>query len=157
MADSIQLSIVLTTHARSSYFNPLLEKILAFNQGPFELIIIDDSSDPFISQSIQKEVAESDLERVYFFEHEQPSGRGNSLNEALTHASGTMVWAPLRADRLNESLMKEAIRRFKADPAAFWVLDFNLPEEPIDWVKAAEKGELPDDSCLVWNRNVIHP
>lgn len=157
MADSIQLSIVLTTHARSSHFNPLLEKILAFNQGPFELIIIDDSSDPFISQSIQKEVAESDLERVYFFEHEQSSGRGNSLNEALTHASGTMVWAPLRADRLNESLMKEAIRRFKADPAAFWVLDFNLPEEPIDWVKAAEKGELPDDSCLVWNRNVIHP
>ena len=157
MADSIQLSIVLTTHARSSYFNPLLEKILAFNQGPFELIIIDDSSDPVISQSIQKGVAESDLERVYFFEHEQPSGRGNSLNEALTHASGTMVWAPLRADRLNESLMKEAIRRFKADPAAFWVLDFNLPEDPMDWVKAAEKGELPDDSCLVWNRNVIHP
>lgn len=157
MTDTIQLSIILTTHAKSNHFNALLSNVLAFEHGKFELIVIDDASDPVTSQAIQKEIAASDNDRVYLFEHEESKGRGSCLNEALVHASGTLIWAPLRADRLNESLLKEAVHRFKADPAAFWVLDYHLPEEPVDWVHAAEEGELPDDSCLVWNRNVIHP
>lgn len=157
MTDTIQLSIILTTHAKSKHFSALLSNVLAFEHGKFELIVIDDASDPVTSQAIQKEIAASDNERVYLFEHDEPKGRGACLNEALVQASGTLVWAPLRADRLNESLLKEAVHRFKADPAAFWVLDFQLPEEPVDWVHSAEEGELPDDSCLVWNRNVIHP
>lgn len=157
MTDSIQLSIILTTHAKSKHFNALLNDILQFEHGKFELIVIDDASDPVTSQAIQKGIAKSDNERIYLFEHTESKGRGTCLNEALTQASGTMIWAPLRADRLNESLLKEAIRRFKADPAAFWVLDYHLPDEPVDWIHAAEEGDLPDDSCLVWNRNVIHP
>ena len=157
MTDTIQLSIILTTHAKSKHFNALLDDILNFDHGKFELIVIDDASDPVTSQSIQKEIAKSENERIFLFEHQEAKGRGTCLNEALTHASGTMIWAPLRADRLNESLLKEAVRRFKADPAAFWVLDYSLPEEPVEWVKAAGEGDLPDDSCLVWNRNVIHP
>lgn len=157
MTDSIQLSIILTTHTKSKHFNALLSEILQFEQGKFELIVVDDASDPVTSQAIQKEIGKSDNERIYLFEHHESKGRGTCLNEALMHASGTLVWAPLRADRLNESLLKEAIRRFKADPAAFWVLDYNLPKTPVDWIHTAEEGDLPDDSCLVWNRNVIHP
>lgn len=157
MTDSIQLTIILTTHAKSKYFNALLSDILQFEHGKFELIVVDDASDPVTSQAIQKEIGGSDNDRIYLFEHDESKGRGACLNEALMHASGTLVWAPLRADRLNESLLKEAIRRYKADPAAFWVLDYNLPDEPVDWIHTAEEGDLPDDSCLVWNRNVIHP
>lgn len=157
MTDSIQLSIILTTHAKSRHFNALLNNVLAFEHGKFELIVIDDASDPVTSQAIQKEIAASANDRVYLFEHDESKGRGACLNEALVNASGTMVWAPLRADRLNESLLKEAVRRFKADPAAFWVLDYQMPEKSVDWIHAAEEGDLPDDSCLVWNRNVIHP
>lgn len=155
MTDTIQLSIILTTHTKSKHFNALLSDILQFEHGKFELIVIDDASDPVTSQSIQKQIAKSDNDRIYLFEHDEAKGRATCLNEALTHASGTMIWAPLRADRLNESLLKEAVRRFKADPAAFWVLDYHLPDEPVDWIHAAEEGDLPDDSCLVWNRNVI--
>lgn len=157
MTDTIQLSIILTTHAREKHFSSLLNDILEFEHGKFELIVIDDASDPVTSQAIQKKIAASGNDRVYLFEHDESKGRGACLNEALVQASGTMIWAPLRADRLNESLLKEAIRKFKADPAAFWVLDYKLPEEPLDWVDAAEEGDLPDDSCMVWNRNVIHP
>jgi glycosyltransferase involved in cell wall biosynthesis len=157
MTDTIQLSIILTTHAKSKHFSALLSNVLAFEHGKFELIVINDASDPVTSQAIQKEIAGSDNDRVYLFEHDESKGRGACLNEALVQASGTLVWAPLRADRLNESLLKEAVHRFKADPAAFWVLDYQLPEEPVNWIHAAEEGELPDDSCLVWNRNVIHP
>jgi glycosyltransferase involved in cell wall biosynthesis len=157
MKNPIQLSIILTTHTKSNYFNDLLEKVLAFNNHRFEIIIINDSAAPAISEAIEREVQNSENERVYVFDHEKPTGRGSSLNEALVHASGSLIWAPLRADRLNESLLSETVRKFQADPVAFWILDYDLPERPSDWVQAAEEGELPDDSCLVWNREMIDP
>jgi len=155
MKDSILLSIIVTTHAKTEHFNALLENILAFQSSRFELIVINDGAGVVTQQFIERAAKKSDNDRVYIFDHEEPAGRGASLNEALVHVSGSMLWAPLRADRLNESLMNEAIRKFKADPAAFWVLDYNLPSEPAEWVNAAEEGDLPDDSCIVWNRNVI--
>jgi len=155
MKNTIQLSVILTTHARSSYFHTLLEDLLKFEQKGVEIIIINDAADVVTSQFIAREIDKSTNDHVYLYEHEAPIGRGASLNEALIHANGMLVWAPLRADRLNESLLAEAIRKFKADPAAFWVLDYNLPREPMEWVRAAEEGDLPDDSCLVWNRHVI--
>ncbi len=97
MTDNIQLSIILTTHAKNKHFNALLNNILQFEHGKFELIVIDDAADPVTSQSIQKGIAKSDNERIYLFEHNESKGRGTCLNEALTHASGTMIWAPLRA------------------------------------------------------------
>ena len=155
MKNTIQLSVILTTHSRSSYFHTLLEDLLKFEQKGVEIIIINDAADVVTSQFIAREIDKSTNDHVYLYEHEAPIGRGASLNEALIHANGMLVWAPLRADRLNESLLAEAIRKFKADPAAFWVLDYNLPREPMEWVRAAEEGDLPDDSCLVWNRHVI--
>ncbi len=155
MTDSIQLSIILTTHAKSNHFNSLLSDALKFNGNQFEVIVINDAVDVVNSRFIEREVNQSGNDRVFLYEHPEPKGRGLSLNEALVHASGSLVWAPLRADRLNESLLNEAIRRFKADPAAFWVLDYNLPGSALEWVHAAEEGDLPDDSCLVWNRNII--
>ena len=155
MKNSIQLSIILTTHAKSHHFNSLLSDTLKLNGDQFEVIVINDTVDVVNSRFIEREVNQSSNERVYLFEHSETKGRGLSLNEALVHASGSLVWAPLRADRLNESLLNEAIRRFKDDPAAFWILDYDLPRQPLDWIRDADEGDLPDDSCLVWNRNII--
>jgi glycosyltransferase involved in cell wall biosynthesis len=157
MKNSIQLSIVLTTHTKSNYFNSLLENVLLFSKNNVEVIVVNDAADTVTAQSIGREIQKTENQRVYLFEHEKRTGRGASLNEALVHASGSMVWAPLRADRLNESLLFEAVRRFKADPVAFWVMDYNLPQTPAEWVQAADEGDLPDDSCLVWNRDIIEP
>jgi len=155
MKDSIQLSILLTTHTKSEHFNALLEKVLSFTSPMLEIIIINDAADVVTTQFIEREAKKSANSRVYIYEHSEPVGRGGSLNEALLNASGSLIWAPLRADRLNESLMVEAVRRFGGDPAAFWVLDHTLPDLPLEWIEAAEEGELPDDSCLIWNRSAI--
>lgn len=155
MKKTIQLTVILTTHARSNHFHSLLGDLLQFDKDSIEVIIINDSSDVVTSQFIEKEIEKSSNDRVYLYEHDVPKGRGASLNEALMNANGMLVWAPLRADRLNESLLNEAIRKFNAEPAAFWVLDYNLPGAPLGWIHAADEGDLPDDSCLVWNRHVI--
>src|SRR5690554_1566726 len=131
MKNSIQLSIILTTHAKQAYFHTLLSDVLQFNSKQIEIIVINDTDDAVITQSIENEIKKSSRERVFLFEHTRPKGRGFSLNEGLSQASGHLVWAPLRADRLNEDLLEEATRRFRADPAAFWVLDYNLPSNPL--------------------------
>ena len=155
MKDKIRLSIILTTHGKEEYFNELLSGVLSFDGDHFEVIVINDSTDVVMGTFIEREITKSKNERVYLFDHTEVRGRGVSLNEALMHAEGALIWAPLRADRLNESLLVEAVNRFRAEPAAFWVMDYPLPQRPLAWFDAAGDGDLPDDSCLIWNRNII--
>ena len=157
MKDTVLLSIILTTHAKEQHFNELLSDVLQFKAGSCEVIIINDGSDVVTSKFIEREISKSSNERVYLYEHQQLRGRGISLNEAVLQAEGSLVWAPLRADKLNEGLLAEAVNRFVTEHAAFWVLDYNLPADLMRWVDASGEGDLPDDSCLVWNRNIITP
>lgn len=155
MAEPIQLSILLTTHSKPEHFEQLLNNCLALRSEKIEIVVINDGSDRKITQFTDTTISKSNNNRVFLFEHDDPVGRGLSLNEAIIQATSHLLWAPLRADRLNESLLIESIRRFKSDPAAFWTLDYSLPENPLDWITAAEEGELPDDSCLLWNRKIL--
>lgn len=157
MKDTVRLSIILTTHAKEHHFNELLSEVLQFKSGNYEVIIINDGSDVLTSKFIEREISKSDNARVYLYEHGLYRGRGISLNEAILQAEGSIVWAPLRADKLNEGLLAEAVNRFSSEHAAFWVLDYNLPEGVMKWLDASGEGDLPDDSCLVWNKSVITP
>lgn len=155
MKQTVQLTVILTTHGDPSHFNALLSNLLGFDNGRIEVIIIHDASDPLTSKFIESEIRKSANERVYLYEHTQRAGRGICLNEGLLHAEGVFIWAPLRAERLNEALLVEAVQRFRSAPAAFWSLDFALPKHLPSWIRAADDGDLPDDSCLFWNRDVI--
>lgn len=155
MKPTVQLSAILTTHGDPNHFHALLKNLLSFENGRFEVIIIHDGSETVMSRFIESEIRKSSNERVFLYEHKRPAGRGASLNEGLLHAEGDYIWAPLRAERLNESLLLEALQRFKSEPVAFWSLDYSLPGKLTEWISAADEGELPDDSCLLWNRNVI--
>ncbi len=155
MTSLVNLSIILTTHTERVHFESLLLTLSRLARKDIELIIINDNAGAEFSEAIQNTLSKTDSDHIYYFEHEKIKGRGNCLNEALVQAAGTFVWAPLKAQRLNDSLLTDSIRRFKSDPAAFWSLDFSLPKDPIDWINAASDGDLPDDSCLVWNQHVI--
>ena len=120
-----------------------------------EIIIIDDAATEELSSRLHEMVQTCDNDLVFLLDHEQTTGRGNCLNEALNQASGKFVWVPERADRFNENLFKDAFRRFKSDPAAVWVMDYNLPNGSMPWLEDAKDGRLPDDSCFVWNRHVL--
>lgn len=153
----MQLSIILTTHTPETHFESLLQNILSIASPYVETIIINDAASPAMANWIHSGIEQSQNERVFLFEHTDPAGRGLSLNEALIQASGSFIWAPLRADRFNITLLLETLQRLKSDPAAFWTLDYSLPDSIPGWIEAAAEGELPDDSCLIWNRAVIQP
>ncbi|MEX0945378.1 MAG: glycosyltransferase [Balneolaceae bacterium] len=155
MKNKIRLSIILTTHGKEAHFNELLSGVLSFEGEYFEVIVINDSADMITTTFIEREISKSNNDRIYLFNHSEKRGRGASLNEGIVQAEGSLIWAPLRADRLNESLLVEAINRFRSEPVAFWVMDYNLPESAEEWIDSAGDGDLPEDSCMVWNRDVI--
>ena len=155
MSGKPNLSVLLTTHAEFDHLEFLLQTLLRFQKPDFEIILVNDDADSEVADALRTIITLSEDERVFFFEHLSKHGRGQSLNEALLQANAPHIWAPLRADRLNEQLLADTIRRFKNDPAAFWILDANLPNAIPGWINAAGDGELPDDSCFIWNRNVL--
>lgn len=151
----IQLSVLITTHISPDHLEDILSGVLHINKSMVEVIIVDDAADKQVKNLIQEQIALTQNERVFLFEHELPTGRGNSLNEALVQANGQFIWAPVTANRFNEMLLKDGLRRFSSDPAAFWVLDYDLPSTSGAWIEMATEGSLPCDSCFVWNRGIL--
>src|SRR5690625_7308960 len=121
MKDSIQLSILLTTHTKSEHFNALLEKVLSFTSPMLEIIIINDAEDVVTTQFIEREAKKSANSRVYIYEHSEPVGRGGSLNEALLKAYGCMIWNPLRSDRMCDSTMVDEFLRLGGYTTAYGI------------------------------------
>ncbi|MEX1260605.1 MAG: glycosyltransferase [Balneolaceae bacterium] len=153
--NTCQLSILLTTHIPLERLENLLSATLNVKSSEIEIIIIDDAAGDETKSAIQQLVRTSSNERVFLFEHDTPIGRGRCLNEALNEASGSFVWAPVKANRFNEKLLKDALRRFYSSPAAFWVMDFDLPSNSTDWLEQVSEAGLPDDSCFIWNRKIL--
>ncbi|WP_340104413.1 glycosyltransferase [Rhodohalobacter sp. 8-1] len=151
----IIVSALLTTHLSDRHLLELLNSLLKMSFAGLEIIIIDDAASEELSGQLHEMVQTCDNDLVFLLDHEQSAGRGNCLNEAMNQASGKFIWAPQRADRFNENLFRDAFRRFKSDPAAVWVMDYNLPKSSAEWIEDAENGRLPDDSCFVWNRDVL--
>ncbi|MEX2368586.1 MAG: glycosyltransferase [Balneolaceae bacterium] len=157
MASTPLLSVLLTTHTQPAYLEQLLESLLTFQSPSLEIIVVNDAADSPVTRSIEELFKTYPHQRSFLFDHPKSQGRSVCLNEALLHSQGSLIWAPLRADRLNEELLTEAVKRISADPAAFWTLDCTLPgPEDVDrWMEAADEGFLPDDSRFVWNRSAI--
>lgn len=151
----IKVSVLLTTHIPQQHFLRILHSLQESGYSGMEIIIIDDASPAEFSQTIRQRVSDYQNDRIVLLEHEDASGRGNCLNEALVQAAGTFVWAPEQADRFNSNLFREALNRFSSDPAAVWVMDYDLPATSDLWLEHATEGKLPGDSCFMWNRNVL--
>ncbi len=152
---SIKLSALLTTHIPKADLFNILHSLLRMASPEVEIIIIDDSASDEIKTGLQDAVQSHKNDLVFLLDHEIPVGRANSLNEALMQSAGKFIWAPERAERFNVSLFDQALKRFSSDPAALWVLDYDLPSSIPSWLDDASDGKLPDDSCFIWNRSVL--
>lgn len=149
-------SVLLTTHqSHPEYLESLLDTLLGFELSGSEIIIVNDNAGRSHKRALRLLLDMYPNNRTLFLDHEHSLGRGRSLNIALDNASGKLIWAPLKAHRLNDNLLREAIRKMAEEPVSFWILDQTLPNNIHDWLREIEDGKLPNDNQFIFNRDFI--
>jgi GT2 family glycosyltransferase len=148
-------SILLTTHTKPEQLEALLDALLGFELPDSEIILINDNAERSHVRALELLLDMYPNNNVQYITHKKSHGRARSLNKAITLSGGSLIWAPLRADRLNKNLLRSAIKRMSEDQAAFWVLDRDLPNNIHDWLRENEEGTLPNDNRFIFNRSYI--
>jgi GT2 family glycosyltransferase len=148
-------SILLTTHTKPEQLEALLDALLGFELSHSEIILVNDNAERSHVRALELLLDMYPNNNVQYITHQKTWGRAKSLNQALSLSSGSLIWAPLKADRLNKDLLRSAVKRMSENQVAFWVLDRDLPNNLHDWVREAEDGTLPNDNQFVFNRSYV--
>lgn len=152
MADKLSLSIILTFHNQRDVIESTLSSVFELQDLPFELIIIDDASEDGSSDAIKSLLDYYDHDRSFFFQHEQPAGRGNCLNEALQQCNSSMVWCPTSLEQIDENRLRKLIARSAQNPqCCFFIQQLQLPESSEQWLSYIPRQTWHDDACFLWN------
>ena len=151
MAEKLSLSIILTFHNRRDVIESTLTSVFELKEIPFELIIIDDASSDGSGDAIKSLLDYYDHERTYFFQHEQPVGRGNCLNEALQQCNSSLVWCPSSLEQIDESRLGQILARAKENPQTCIIQQLQLPESADEWLSYAARQTWHDDASFFWN------
>lgn len=148
-------SILLTTHTKPEQLEALLDALLGFELSDSEIILVNDNAERSHVRAIELLLDMYPNNNVQYISHQKSWGRAKSLNQALSLSSGSLIWVPLKADRLNKNLLMSAVKRMSENQAALWVLDRDLPNNLHDWLREAEDGTLPNDNRFIFNRSYL--
>jgi GT2 family glycosyltransferase len=148
-------SILLTTHTKPEQLEALLDALLGFELPDSEIILVNDNAERSHVRALELLLDMYPNNNVNYITHERAWGRSKSLNQALSLSNGSLIWAPLRANRLNRDLLRSAVKRMSEVQAAFWVLDRDLPNNLHNWLREIDDGTLPADNRFIFNRSYI--
>lgn len=156
MPEKLSFSIILTFHNQRDVIESSLSSVFELNSIPFELILIDDASTDGSGDAIKSLLDYYDHERTFFFQHDESTGRGNCLNEALQQCNSPLVWSPSSLEQVDETRLKAVIQRAKENPkCSFFIQQLQLPETPDEWLSYIARQTWHDDASFIWNLGAI--
>lgn len=151
MSQKPLLSVILSFRNNRDAIEPTLASLFELQSVPFELFIVDDASTDGSNDAIQSLLDYYEHEQVYYFEHAEPAGRANCINEILPQCNGRMVWVPTSLEQLNERALEECLQSLRESEAAGCLQDFKLPESPEDWLDLINRDDWPADGSFIWD------
>ena len=155
ISEPTQLSILLTSHIPKDTLLKLIDDVGSLKSRSVEMIMMDDGMLPETHRAVAEAIRQTGSDSFFLYEHDRSYGRGNSLNEALTQASGTFVWAPTKAEYFREMLLEDALKKIDGELEAFYGLDYRIPTSDGEWLEKIRNGLMPPDECFIWNRERI--
>lgn len=155
MAEKPYISIILTFRNQRSVIESTLASVFELHNLPFELIIIDDGSTDGSGNAITSLLEYYDHDQSYFFQHEQPAGRGNCLNEALLQCNSSLIWCPSSLEHIDEKRLNEVITKTKGATQACFVQQLQLPESVDDWLSYVARQNWADDGSYIWDLKTL--
>lgn len=156
MAKNPRLSVLCVFRNQREEIEPALTALFELESLSPEIIIIDDASNDGSREIVHSLLDHYQHDHAYYFEHERPLGRGNSLNEGLQHVTAKYLWAPDRLDSIDEETLNTSLERLDENEAACLLQQPEaLPVEVAGWISFLDARPLPHDSIYLWNLNEL--
>lgn len=156
MAQKSRLSVILVYKNQKEEIEPALTSLLELDNIHLELVIVDDASTDGSQEVVYSLLDHYNNDDVYYFEHEETSGRGNCLNEALQQINGPYLWVPDHFETIDgEHLEKVLLALAQSDKAGLLQRPEMIPVTIEDWVQYLDQEALPTDAVYLWNLEQI--
>ena len=151
------LSVAIVIQNQRDTVESTLSSLYELSTIPFELYLIDDGSTDGSDDAIQSLLDYYEHQQTFYFPHEKPTGRGNSLNEAILQCNGPLFWAPESIQSINEPRLGELLERLSDSSASALVQGHELPSSHRQWTYLIQQREWPLDGDFIWNLPAISP
>lgn len=151
-----KLTIISYFNTHSSVVEDTLSAIYTINRIPFELIIINDGNEQ------NRGIIESNIEYygheyTYFFNQDDELGIGVSLNEALAHAAGDIIWTVSDISTIDEDVLSEITASLRVDQKPFACLDIRHDYTHLSAEKLLTLFDSISEQSFLWNWSLINP
>lgn len=149
------LSVAIVVQDHSDVIESTLTSLYDLSAIPFELFVIDDGSTDGSDQVIQSVLDYYRHEHTFYFSHEQPAGRANSLNEVLSQCSGQLFWAPETISEIREETLSRQLKTLAESSKAVLLQQRELPSNYQQWSRLIQRDDWLPDGSLIWNLPVL--
>lgn len=151
MTEKTLLSIAIIVQDQRDFIESTLTSLFELEGIPYELILIDDGSTDGSTDVIESLLDYYQHEQTFYFRHEQPAGRGSSLNEALQQCTGKLFWAPETIQEIDQELLSQSLERLAYSSSPTISQKFRIPASARDWLDIFQHSQLPPDGSFIWN------
>lgn len=151
------LSVAIVVQNQRDVIETTLTSLYELSSVPLELYIIDDGSTDGSGEVIQSLLDYYQHEQTFYFSHEEPTGRGNALNEVLLQCNGKLFWAPETIQEINESELRKRLGQLANSTNAALLQQHKLPATHQQWIEFIQQRHWPQDGAFIWNLAAINP
>lgn len=151
----LSVSIVVQNH--KDVIESTLTALYETSIIPFELFVIDDGSTDGSEEVIQSVLDYYQHEQTFYFSHQQPFGRGNSLNEVTFQCNGQLFWAPETITDIDEETLSSELKKLAGSQRTLLLQQHELASGYQQWTNLAHQNNWPLDGAFIWNLSALPP
>lgn len=150
MSNKPLLTVAIVIQNQRDIIESTLTSLYRISTIPFELFLIDDGSTDGSDDAIESLLDYHQHEHTFYFPHQKPVGRGNSLNEAILQCNGPFFWAPETIEDINEDRLKSHLEELNASTRSA-LIQQDLPSGHSQWIDFINQDDWPKDGAFIWN------
>jgi GT2 family glycosyltransferase len=154
----MKLTVICVFHNQKDNIEPTLTALYEAEGYPFEVVVINDASNDQSRDVIQSLYDYYQHEHTYIIDHDEPHGKGNSLNEATQLANGQVIWIVDRIDKVHVDILKQEVERLIESPALYTLMGADqLPDDIEGWIEQINNSRLLTSENYLWKwKSVPH-
>jgi glycosyltransferase involved in cell wall biosynthesis len=147
----MKLTVICVFQNQKDNIEPTLTALYEAEGYPFEVVVINDASNDQSRDVIQSLYDYYQHEHTFIIDHEEPHGKGNSLNEATHLANGEVIWLVDRIDKVHVDAIRSQVDRLIESSALCMLMgNGHLPDDIETWIEQINNSRLLSNENFLW-------